>query len=67
MYVYIYECCTCITLVFEEKTSLTAIFKKSYECEEIQTILEPLLSRALNGSRATAPQYNTYFPWQVLY
>lgn len=57
----------CITLAPEKKTSLTAVFKKSYEYEEIQTDLEPLLSKALHESRGTAPQYNTYFPWQVFY
>jgi len=29
-------------------------------------MLEPLLNKAFNESRGTAPQYNTYFPWQVL-
>ena len=65
-HIHVSYICTCITLAFEEKTSLTTIFKKSFEYEEIQTVLQPLLSKALNGSRATAPQYNTYFPWQVV-
>ena len=55
----------CVDLVPEEKSSLTSVFKKSYEFEEIQASLEPLLSKASNESRGTAPQYNTYFPWQV--
>ena len=52
-------------LAIKDKTSLTTVFKKSYEYAEIQTHLEPLLNNALKGPRATAPQYNTYFPWQV--
>ena len=52
-------------LAIKDKTPLTTMFKKSYEHAEIQTCLEPLLNNALNGPRATAPQYNTYFPWQV--
>ena len=55
----------CVDLVPEEKATLTSVFKKSYEYEEIQASLEPILSKASNESRGTAPQYNTYFPWQV--
>ena len=55
----------CVVLAPQEKASLTTVFKKSYEYEEIQVSLEPLLSKASNESRGTAPQYNTYFPWQV--
>ena len=58
---------SCVDLVPEEKGSLTSVFKKSYEYEEIQASLEPLLSKASNESRHTAPQYNTHFPWQVAY
>ena len=52
-------------LAIKDKIPLATMFKKSYEYAEIQTCLEPLLNNALNGPRATAPQYNTYFPWQV--
>ena len=55
----------CVDLVPEEKGSLTSVFKNSHEYTEIQASLEPLLSKASNESRGTAPQYNTYFPWQV--
>lgn len=55
----------CVILAPEEKASLTSVFKKSYEYEEIQASLEPLLNKASNEPRGTAPQYNTYFPWQV--
>ena len=55
----------CVVLAPQEKTTLTSVFKKSYEYEEIQASLEPLLSKASNESRGTAPRYNTYFPWQV--
>ena len=58
-------CLLCVDLVPEGKVSLTSVFKESHECKEIQASLEPLLSKAFNESRGTAPQYNTYFPWQV--
>lgn len=50
----------------QETASLTTVFKKSYEYEEIQNDLEPLLDKALNESRGISPKYNTYFPWQVI-
>ena len=50
----------------KEKTALTAVFKNSYEYEEIQTVLKPLLDKAFNEPREMSPKYNTYFPWQVI-
>ena len=55
-----------INLAPEETNLFSTAFKKSYEYEEIQMILDPLLAKALNESRGTAPQYTTYFLWQVL-
>ena len=60
---YIHICV--IILAPEKNFSLASVFKKSYEYEEIQITLEPSLSSASQISRGTAPQYNTYFPWQV--
>ena len=66
-YTYMYACSyTCIVILAPEKTvSLARVFKKSYEYEEIQITLKPLLSNASQMSRGTAPQYNNNFPWQV--
>ena len=49
----------------EETNLFTTAFKKSYEYEDIQMILEPIVAKALNESRGTAPQFTTYFLWQV--
>lgn len=50
----------------EETAALTTVFKKSYEYEEIQTTLKPLLDKAFHEPRGMSPKYNTYFPWQVI-
>ena len=48
-----------------EISSLTYIFKNSYESEEIQMVLQPLLNKAFSEARGTALQYNTNFSQQV--
>ena len=54
-----------IMLAPEETASLTTLYQKSYEYEEIQTVLEPLLNKAFHEPREMTPKFNSYFPWQV--
>jgi len=51
----------------DKSTPLTTVFKESGEFKELQNKLEPILTKASNEPRGTAPQYNTHFPWQVIF
>ena len=53
-------------LGLNETSSLPYIFKKSYEYEEIQIVLQPLLNKAFSEARGTSSQYSTDFPQQVI-
>ena len=51
----------------DKNTPLATHYKESGEFKELQSQLEPILAKACKEPRGTAPQYNTHFPWQVIF